>query len=119
MEASNASPMAVAVSVICCIWVIRPSKLLWMVCRVPCMVVAVAMIGPNWATIGGNRVFIWPIPATIWSIPPTIWSMPAIMAPTSVCRAAMLSLNVATPSMASKAERMPSHAVMLSQCCSQ
>ena len=111
--------MAVAVSVICCIWVMSPSKLLWMVCRVSCMVVAVAMIGPNWATIWGNRVFMSPIPPTIWSMPLTIWSMPPIMAPTSVCRVAMLSLNLSTPSMASKAERMPSQAVMLSQCCSQ
>ena len=90
-----------------------------MVCSVSAMVVAVAMMGGNWATIWGNRVFMSPMPPTIRSMPLTMWSMPPIMAATSFCRVAMLSLNVSTPSMASKAERMPSHAVMLSQWGSQ
>ena len=52
-----------------------------------------------------------PMPLTILSIPSTI-------ALISVCRLAMLSLNVFTPSMASNAERAQ-QAGMLKQCSSQ
>ena len=112
MEASNASPIAVAVSVISCICSMSPLNVLWMVCRVCCIMVAVPISGGNWATICGNRAFISPIP-------PTISSMPPIIADMFVCSAVILSLNVFTPSMASNADRIPSQAGMLKQCCSQ
>ncbi len=89
-----------------------PSKLLWMVCRVFCIVVAVAMIGGNCSTIWGTSVSMLPMPLTILSMPSTI----AVM---SVCRAPMLSLNVFTPSRASNADRTPQQAGMLKQFGSQ
>ncbi|CPU34488.1 Uncharacterised protein [Mycobacteroides abscessus] len=90
--------MALAVSVMCAICVIRFEKLLCMVSRVSCMDLATAMIGGSCAAI---------------------WGMTASTFPMSVVSARILSEKASTPSSASNTDRIAEHAGRSKQCCSQ